>query len=109
MKPFIVIGNGKSLKDFDFKSLNGCDCIGLNGSFRGFDSLDWHPPYHLFINQPKAKYWTEHDVQTYINRNQKNIKTVFMRDGEYPNVSHPLITRLYSPARVPVYDVQKFA
>lgn len=109
MKPFIVIGNGKSLQGFDFTSLDGYDCIGLNGSFRGFDAVGWHPNHHMFINQPRSKYWTEQDVQTYIWKNEKIIKQVFIRNGEYKNVKHKAITRLYTPSNPPVYDVEKFA
>lgn len=42
----IVMGNGPSLADVDFKTLKGFDTFGLNSAYRAYDRLDWYPTYH---------------------------------------------------------------
>lgn len=40
------MGNGPSLKDVDFASLNGYDTFGLNAAYRAYERIDWYPTYH---------------------------------------------------------------
>lgn len=42
----IVMGNGPSLADIDFKSLKDFDTFGLNSAYRAYERLDWYPTYH---------------------------------------------------------------
>jgi hypothetical protein len=46
----IVMGNGPSLADVDFKTLKGFDTFGLNSAYRAYDRLDWYPTYRLVSN-----------------------------------------------------------
>ena len=42
----VIMGNGPSLKDVDFSSLNGVDTFGLNSAYRAYSRLGWYPTYH---------------------------------------------------------------
>lgn len=46
MKTLIVMGNGPSLKDVDFKDLQGYDTFGLNAAYRAYQRMNWYPTYH---------------------------------------------------------------
>ena len=45
-KTLIVMGNGPSLKDVDFKNLGGFDTFSLNSAYRAYERMDWWPTYH---------------------------------------------------------------
>lgn len=42
----VVMGNGPSLAEVDFKFLDGYDTFGLNSAYRAYYKLDWWPKYH---------------------------------------------------------------
>ena len=44
-RPLIVMGNGPSLGDVDFESLNGFDTFGLNAAYRAYERMNWYPTY----------------------------------------------------------------
>ena len=45
-KTIIIMGNGPSLKDVDFSSLDGYDTFGLNSAYRAYRKMNWWPTYH---------------------------------------------------------------
>ena len=45
-KTLIVMGNGPSLKDVDFSTLNNYDTFGLNAAYRAYERMNWWPTYH---------------------------------------------------------------
>jgi len=45
-----VLGNGPSLKSFDFRRLDGFDSIGLNAAYRFWDRIDWYPSYYSCLD-----------------------------------------------------------
>ena len=44
-RPLIIMGNGPSLKDIDFDSLQGFDTFGLNAVYRAYRKMNWYPTY----------------------------------------------------------------
>jgi hypothetical protein len=44
-KPLIIMGNGPSLADIDFKLLDGFDTFGLNAAYRAYERMNWYPTY----------------------------------------------------------------
>ena len=44
-RPLIIMGNGPSLKDVDFDSLQGFDTFGLNAVYRAYRKMNWYPTY----------------------------------------------------------------
>ena len=45
-KTLIVMGNGPSLKEINFKDLSEHDTFGLNAAYRAYRRMDWWPTYH---------------------------------------------------------------
>ena len=45
-----VIGNGPSLRGFDFHSLTKYDSIGMNVAFRHWHRIDWYPTYYTCLD-----------------------------------------------------------
>lgn len=45
-----VLGNGPSLKGFDFRRLDGFDSIGLNAAYRFWDRIGWYPSYYSCLD-----------------------------------------------------------
>ena len=41
----IILGNGPSLKDFDFARFEGLDVFGMNAAYRHWDRIGWYPQY----------------------------------------------------------------
>lgn len=46
VKPVVILGNGPSLRDFDFKRLDKIDTIGLNAAYRFWEKINWYPTYY---------------------------------------------------------------
>jgi hypothetical protein len=50
-KKVVVIGNGPSLKGFDFQSLSHrADSIGLNAAYRHWEQLGWYPTHYVCLD-----------------------------------------------------------
>ena len=46
----VVIGNGPSLRGFDFARLNGIDTLGMNAAYRHWDRIDWRPAHYACLD-----------------------------------------------------------
>ncbi|MBU1289531.1 MAG: hypothetical protein KJ871_17600 [Alphaproteobacteria bacterium] len=46
----IVMGNGPSLRDFDFGRLSGVDTLGMNAAYRHWDRIDWRPTHYACLD-----------------------------------------------------------
>ena len=46
----IVLGNGPSLKGFDFRRLDGFDVIGMNVAYRYWERIGWFPRYYACLD-----------------------------------------------------------
>lgn len=46
----VILGNGPSLKGFDFKRLNQCSSVGMNAAYRFWDTIDWYPTYYTCLD-----------------------------------------------------------
>ena len=49
-QPFFVIGNGPSLKGFDFKRLSAFKTLGMNAAYRHWDRIDWYPTHYCCLD-----------------------------------------------------------
>lgn len=49
-KTIFCIGNGPSLRDFDFALLEGFDTIGMNAAYRHWDRIGWYPTYYCCLD-----------------------------------------------------------
>ncbi len=50
MRTLVVIGNGPSLRDFDFHSLRGADTLGMNAAYRYWDRIEWYPDHYCCLD-----------------------------------------------------------
>lgn len=48
-KSLVVIGNGPSLRGFDFHSIE-CDSIGMNAAYRHWDQIGWYPTHYCCLD-----------------------------------------------------------
>jgi len=46
----VVIGNGPSLRGFDFHSLGGVDTLGMNAAYRHWERIDWCPTHYCCLD-----------------------------------------------------------
>jgi FkbM family methyltransferase len=46
----VILGNGPSLKGFDFSRLKGLDVFGMNVAYRYWDKIDWYPSYYSCLD-----------------------------------------------------------
>ena len=56
VKQLYVVGNGKSLKDFDFNYLKDKDWIGCTLGFRHWEELGFYPKYYVNVDPVVSKY-----------------------------------------------------
>jgi len=78
-KPFVVIGNGPSLKGFDFNKLIGFDTIGMNAAYRYWDKIGWYPKYYICLDTVVIK--SHHaEIKRLIEKSEEyGIKEFFLR------------------------------
>ena len=51
MKPrAVIMGNGPSLRGFDFNRLKDFDVFGMNAAYRFWDRLDWYPQFYSCLD-----------------------------------------------------------
>lgn len=51
----IVIGNGPSLRGFDFHRLSGFTTLGMNAAYRHWDQIGWYPTYYACLDDQLIK------------------------------------------------------
>lgn len=45
-----ILGNGPSLRGFDFSRLDGVDTLGMNAAFRYWDRIGWRPTHYACLD-----------------------------------------------------------
>lgn len=51
----IVIGNGPSLRGFDFHRITGFTTLGMNVAYRHWDKIGWYPDYYACLDDQLIK------------------------------------------------------
>lgn len=46
----IILGNGPSLKDYDFPNYKSCDTLGMNAAYRYWDKINWYPNHYICLD-----------------------------------------------------------
>ena len=49
-KEIYILGNGKSLKDFDFEFLKDKQTVGTCLAFRYWEKIDWYPNHYVCVD-----------------------------------------------------------
>jgi hypothetical protein len=71
----IVIGNGPSLRGFDFARLAGIDTLGMNAAYRYWDRIDWRPTHYACLDDALIE---THHTEILRLINESRIKTFFL-------------------------------
>ncbi|MCC0059231.1 MAG: hypothetical protein H6886_08165 [Hyphomicrobiaceae bacterium] len=46
----VIVGNGPSLRGFDFARIANVDCIGMNAAYRFWHETGWYPRYYICLD-----------------------------------------------------------
>lgn len=71
----VVLGNGPSLKGFDFTRLAGVASLGMNAAYRYWDEIDWYPSYYACLDDQMIE---SHHNQIYRLWNEDRIERFFV-------------------------------
>lgn len=80
----VVMGNGPSLKGFDFKRLQGVASLGMNAAYRYWDEIDWYPSYYACLDDQMIE---SHHHQIYRLWQEGRIKQFFVHSSFFEH--HP--------------------
>jgi hypothetical protein len=82
----VIIGNGPSLKGFEFRDLINVDTVGMNAAYRYWDQIDWYPTFYVCMDD-KVTYTHHKNIKKLIDvgRIKKFFLTRFMLDF-YPEL-----------------------
>lgn len=75
MPKLVVIGNGPSLKGFDFSKLHAVDTLGMNAAYRYWDQIDWYPTIYVCMDD---KVTQTHHIHIKRLINERRIKYFFL-------------------------------
>ena len=75
MTKLVVLGNGPSLRGFDFNSLAGASTIGMNAAYRFWRKIDWCPDYYICMDD---KVTETHHKQIFEIITEGKIKKFFL-------------------------------
>lgn len=88
MGEIVVLGNGPSLKGFNFQSLRGIHTIGMNAAYRYWDEIEWYPDYYVCLD---LQLTITHHEQIKRLLVQGQVKRLFVRDtffNYHPELKH---------------------
>jgi FkbM family methyltransferase len=99
----VLLGNGPSLKEFDFDKLKGADTLGMNAAYRYWDRVNWYPTYYACMDKVVIMSHEEEILRLINERKQNGIRKFFLR--KILADAHPEIRD--NPAVVILEDVRK--
>ena len=117
VKPLVLIGNGPSIRNFDFSKLNGMDTMAMNAFYKVSEETGFFPTYYCLFR--KYMEWGDQPSDFILNNHDK-MKTVFyvkrLEDGYegYPELEGidgvvPIIRRAASTVPTKNFDEGMFA
>ena len=75
-----ILGNGPSLKGFDFKNeLVGFDTFGMNAAYRFWDQIQWYPDYYACLDLVVGLSHKEEIKRLIENAEQYGIRKFLLR------------------------------
>lgn len=76
-KRIFVLGNGPSMRGFDFKRFKDVHTVGCNAAYRYWDKIDWYPDYYCCMD---FKLIQTHHNQIKDLLISGKVKKIFVRD-----------------------------
>ena len=74
----VVIGNGPSLRDFDFTKLSKLNSIGMNIAFRYWRKINWYPTYYCCMDSYVIQHHAK-DIEELVNDKTNHIQLFFLK------------------------------
>lgn len=71
----VVLGNGPSLRAFDFSLLDGVDSLGMNAAYRHWERINWYPTHYVCLDDQLIE---THANAIYTLIKEKKVKTAFL-------------------------------
>lgn len=82
----VILGNGPSLKGFDFKGeLHGVDSFGINAAYRYWDKINWYPTHFVSCDPGVCSSHKEAYCRLVRNRQVYGIKKFLL---DVPAIQH---------------------
>lgn len=75
----VVLGNGPSLKGFDFSRLVNFDCIGMNAAYRYWDQIGWYPRYYICLDKVVGLHHRDEILRLITQRELNKIEAFVLR------------------------------
>ena len=79
-KKLFVVGNGPSLRNLNFETLQNHNWIGMNAAYRYWEKIDIYPDYYVCLDTVVIKSHREKIYELIINRKRNGIKLFFLRE-----------------------------
>lgn len=81
-RPAAVLGNGPSLRGFDFKKeLSGFDTFGMNAAYRYWDTIGWYPTYYSCLDRVVGAYHIDAIRRLIENADKYGIQRFLLREN----------------------------
>ncbi len=80
----VILGNGPSLKGFDFARLEGVASVGMNAAYRYWDGIGWYPTYYACLDDQLIE---THHQRIYDLWKEGRIRHFFLEGGFFAH--HP--------------------
>jgi FkbM family methyltransferase len=77
--PAIVLGNGPSLRGFDFDRLKPFAVFGMNAAYRYWDEIGWYPRFYSCLDQVVGMSHAEHIARLVRNAPEYGIERFLLR------------------------------
>lgn len=75
MKTITVIGNGPSLREFDFSTLGASDTLGMNAAYRYWERVNWYPTHYCCLD---PELIATHHTAIWALIAEERVKTAFL-------------------------------
>lgn len=85
-----IIGNGPSLKGFDFHQLTPYASVGMNAAYRYWDEINWYPTYYCCMDAVVIDSHKEEIYRLIQQREKNGIRLFFLREvilERYPDLA----------------------
>ena len=74
----LVIGNGPSLKDFDFEAAKRFTTFGMNSAYRFWHRIKWYPDYYCCLDEVVGESHKSEIAQLIMSSAKIGIKGFFL-------------------------------
>lgn len=96
----LIVGNGPSLKGFDFDRLRNFDCLGMNAAYRYWHEIGWYPRYYACLDTVVGLSHKDEIAELIRSADKYGIEYFFLR----PNLVEALPGGLGASPSVIVFD-----